>query len=47
MLSDASRYGGSAHASGQLVYFSTESFKKKLVLNQKHLVKDVYTWCFK
>lgn len=28
MLSDASRYGGSAHASGQLVYFSTESFKK-------------------
>lgn len=46
MLSDASRYGGSAHASGQLVYFSTESFKK-LVLNQKHLVKDVYTWCFK
>lgn len=41
MLSDASRYGGSAHASGQLVHFSTESFKKKSVLNQKHFVKDV------
>lgn len=46
MLSDASRYGGSAKLAASLFILALKALKK-LVLNQKHLVKDVYTWCFK